>query len=101
MTRQVQLAAVPKLLPPPEMSRGIRFIAARDGVRVLCTLLRHVMNASSARMKDENSQQIGSLFLLTLGHSVTLAGVFCQQLSSLRYNRYHRGIRWPKIMFIN
>ena len=25
----MQLAAVPKLLPPPEMARGIRFIAAR------------------------------------------------------------------------
>ena len=28
-TRQVQLAAVPKLLPPPEMSRGAQYIAAR------------------------------------------------------------------------
>ena len=28
-TRQVQLAAVPKLLPPPEMSRGIQFTVAR------------------------------------------------------------------------
>jgi hypothetical protein len=28
-TRQVQLAAVPKLLPPPGMSRGIQFTAAR------------------------------------------------------------------------
>jgi hypothetical protein len=29
--------------------------------------LRHVMNASSARMKDENSQQIGSLFFTDFG----------------------------------
>ena len=29
-TRQPQLAAVPKLLSPPEMSRGIQFIAARE-----------------------------------------------------------------------
>ena len=54
-TRPMQLAAVPKLRPPPEMVRGIPYIAVRDGVRVLCTLLRHAMNASSARMKDENS----------------------------------------------
>ena len=28
-TAEVQLAAVPKLLPPPEMSRGIQHVAAR------------------------------------------------------------------------
>jgi hypothetical protein len=29
-TRQMQLAAVPKLLPPPEMARGIPHEAARE-----------------------------------------------------------------------
>jgi hypothetical protein len=83
-TRQVQLAAVPKLLPPPEMSRGIQFIAAckvqgrvlarlgqRDG-RVLVSSFAGVHTALGDKNRAQHTRRLVRRLPL---HSSSVPGV--------------------------